>query len=510
MRPTDGGETNPPEYPWSRSTCLDFEVSASKSVNNERDDNDFIVLKIPIPSCEALFALKIELNDQQQHYLSVTDSPLFLSVIPPATLSYALAKINSEDRIFDGFFIVQPSEVLTGRRTASTTATATGSDQNAHTSRRQFRTTSLGSNSNEQDANTNTQHQQQQQQQSKDLSIPLLPLAHLSLPRVFGEIRQQLKNSLLPLIITFDSRHDPILSSIAANCVSMLANIQASTASKLQDKLKLLCVLISNVTGGSIHEVYAGGYDEKGVSEAIGRLWQLIAEEQHNQNCVVLGAGRVCALIATSGLAVFERCHKSEVIVNLRAVLFKYICDRSGISGVTVKRNFDQNGLVKVQVACISSPTHAQRSINGSRGKNKVDTAGETEIVFNVDVVNCSVSFARPNNGEKNNNSNNSNNKISSNVDVTRNTKNSNNNNNIIIINNSEQNKQHYFMPVDANANINQTMGSFSFDETKNSSRSTPVDSEEGEGRRSSMEDLMGGPASPKSEIDTFKDFGEW
>jgi len=321
-----------------------------------------VYVRLLLPAVEAMFGLYVGLlgtAPDESDRVPFSGCPLFLSCVPRATLRYARGgdgngsgngngngRIGADDHVHDGFFFVEGSEVSGLRRKQPT---------KSFTKHSQLSGSSFGGASSS----------------PGGVTVRTLPYVHLNQPRLFGELKQHLKDAKnIPVVVSVDSRKDPILSSMAANAISLMSNNNI----KLQPKLKLLVMLIGNFTGGCCHD-FGEEASEVVVSEAIAKLWGLIAISQHNSVNIVMPAGVLCGLIARCGICVFEKSYKCEVVSNLRSVLFKYVCDRSGIGGVSVVRK-SKVGIVKVNVA----------SVDENDGK---------EIVYNVDLINMQVGVRR-------------------------------------------------------------------------------------------------------------------
>jgi hypothetical protein len=284
---------------------------------------DSVLVKVAMPLLDDLFTLSISFanvatpNGNDAASTPFKSCPLLVSVVPQiganfVTLNEHIASIDAGSRINDGFMFLSSVECHFGPHSG------------IPPSKLRMQRNSLGGGATS--------------SFDKTFRLQMLPRHILAAPRVYHEIKQLTSAHPPPLALTVDARSDPKLSQLAVNAINLLGCLGPDSASSESDqvvnKLRILLMFVVNFTGGVYHDDKE--QDRTGKRERLRKFWESVADAQKNTASLVLSAGEVCALLAKSGACASLGDGRSSALLVLRAVLFKYICDRCGINGCGV------------------------------------------------------------------------------------------------------------------------------------------------------------------------------
>jgi len=287
------------EVELSHESCNMMSMIGSGSDSSARDS---ILLKVELPVADDFFVLKVTFNGI--NIGGEGDRGLFLSVVPQLNLDFSASDglIPEGSKVNDGFMYMVWED--TGGSTE-----------------RFGRGKYVGTD-------------------SKRMAAQILPRRIVKSNRMYHEMSQGLgAGTKLPVAACiFDARNDQKLSSVAANAINLLACV----TDDIHSKLKVLLTVVVNFTGGDFHVDMATD-DEKGeVEREVSRFWQRVWSIQGEVETLAVKAGDLAAAFAKTGLAAFQ--FGSTELLTLRAVLFKYVSDRCGMSGCAVKKFNDKRG----------------------------------------------------------------------------------------------------------------------------------------------------------------------
>ena len=256
---------------------------------------DSILLKVSLPVADDLFAFRASFNE-----LPFGNVPLVLAVVPQLILDFCPPDgfISVTSKINDGFMYMQSCEVgelegLGGRRGRFGSSVVVGGND----------------------------------------WMQALPQKVMKASRTYHEITQSgVSAEKAPCAIIFDARYDAKLSSIAANAIGLLSCVRDD----LNCKLKVLLMAVVNCTGGCFHEPCEEEDERSETAREIAMVWQKIRRLQSQRDSMAVKIGDLITIFAKTGLPSFR--HSSETLLTLRAVLFKYVCDRSALGGCSVEK----------------------------------------------------------------------------------------------------------------------------------------------------------------------------